>query len=502
MINNRKIIIIEKNSKSVKRKYMKTVIQLPKLVLQLLLIMAIMPVYGQGQQCPPSHCSGVKEQVNKACKAMGQSGNLIVTEYPEGSGNYCYCKCSCVASGTPVEVSSDSWKPIGEIKVGETVWGYTEDKKRKASKVVFSDGTVEENAEVPYAIYIITKQGTTLIATADHLFLTPSGQLKRADRLTINDKLVTADYKEVGLKLVAHGKYIGPIHNIAINNWDTESPEVNQHLINTNGIISGDYLAQLWIGDQTKSKFPQVGSQEYINQLQSKNIDYEPTKELGDTVKLGDKSVFVPTKTFSYPEGAIHFFPQGYDVAAPNMLKSMDNTLPYEMAEYLVKLFEKSYPDIQYHIDWGNNAVNAIAYRSGGQQHVSIFGGLLRHQFIQIEGASLVLAHEIGHHLGGPPRYTQSGKTWASCEGQSDYWGALVAMREVWWGSYYIENIKKGSQQLYNLFCCGLMAGNLFEIDLDVKSNSCSHPPASCRLDTYNAALLLQPKPTCAGPSE
>ncbi len=471
------------------------------LIKTLLSVFAIMIIVStsQAQLCPPSHCSGVKDQINNLCKQLGQAGNLIITEYPAGSGNYCYCKCSCLSSSTPVEVSKNNWKQIGEIEVGETVLGLNKNGKWQDSKVIFSDGTIEPNAVLPYAIYILTENDVTFIVTADHLFLMSDGTLKRADRLTLYDKLTSSNNKGVAIKTLTHGSYIGPIHNIAINNWDTLRPKIEEHLINTNGIVSGDYFAQLWLGSESQKATPQIGSVEYMAKHAANRSFLQGVESLKDTIDFGDNYMFIPAKGIKYPKEAIHFLPEGFDEAKPGMLADLDNTISYEMAEYLVWHFNRFYPSITFHVDWNNNSVNAIAYRQNGKQHVSIFGGLLRHNYIKIEAAGLVLAHEIGHHFGGKPRYTQSGLTWASCEGQSDYWGAMVAMRNVWWGPYYIENIERGSQQLYNLFCCGLTKGNILTLSFESTEGLCSHPPAACRLDTYKAAMHLKPKPSCAG---
>jgi hypothetical protein len=175
--------------------------------------------------------------------------------------------------------------------------------------------------------------------------------------------------------------------------------------------------------------------------------------------------------------------------------------LPYEMAVYLVNHFKVYYPDVTYHIEWGDNTVNAYAWKQGSTRHVAILGGLLRHVYVKQEGAGLVLAHELGHHYGGEPRYPNN--PWASCEGQSDYWGALIGMRKVWFGHYAMEQIDEGSTQLRNLFMYGLTGGNLFDVVLpEPKPGSlmagCSHPPAQCRYDTYKAAMRLDDKPSCA----
>jgi hypothetical protein len=63
---------------------------------------------------------------------------------------------------------------------------------------------------------------------------------------------------------------------------------------------------------------------------------------------------------------------------------------------------------------------------------IAMFGGLARHPLMTAEGLLMVACHEVGHHLGGAPVYTESGNsTWASSEGQADYFAASKCMRKV-----------------------------------------------------------------------
>lgn len=61
---------------------------------------------------------------------------------------------------------------------------------------------------------------------------------------------------------------------------------------------------------------------------------------------------------------------------------------------------------------------------------VSMFGGLARHPLMTPEGLILVACHEIGHHLGGYPRYSKN-LNWAAAEGQSDYFATTKCARKV-----------------------------------------------------------------------
>ncbi|UPT75542.1 MAG: hypothetical protein M0D55_07660 [Elusimicrobiota bacterium] len=78
---------------------------------------------------------------------------------------------------------------------------------------------------------------------------------------------------------------------------------------------------------------------------------------------------------------------------------------------------------------WDNETVNASAQRQGANYVVNMYGGLARHETITQDGFALVVCHEIGHHIGGAPKY--GGGDWASNEGQSDYFANLECLRRM-----------------------------------------------------------------------
>ena len=77
---------------------------------------------------------------------------------------------------------------------------------------------------------------------------------------------------------------------------------------------------------------------------------------------------------------------------------------------------------------WTDPTVNASAQQSGKTYILNMYGGLARHAAITMDGMALVACHELGHHLGGAPR---KGASWASNEGQSDYYANLKCLRKV-----------------------------------------------------------------------
>jgi hypothetical protein len=179
---------------------------------------------------------------------------------------------------------------------------------------------------------------------------------------------------------------------------------------------------------------------------------------------------------------------------------------------------------LQVQRDWANGTVNAFAQQTGNVWRISMFGGLARHETVTPEGFALVACHEIGHHLGGVPKKRGFfGGSWASNEGQSDYFGnakclrkffeeddniAIVETMEV--PEFATQKCRDNFSNEEEVAICqrGAMAGmslaNLFRAlrnmqqpllfdtpDPAVASRTDdNHPAPQCRLDTYFQGAL------------
>lgn len=172
---------------------------------------------------------------------------------------------------------------------------------------------------------------------------------------------------------------------------------------------------------------------------------------------------------------------------------------------------------------WTDGTVNAYAQQDGNIWKVSMFGGLARHKTITPDGFALVVCHEIGHHIGGAPRY--AGGDWASNEGQADYFATLKCLRRVWQSEDNASIVRQMAVPALLTSSCeknwanaedralcvrGGMAGEsvakLFaalswsskppKFDTpdtrEVARTSDSHPATQCRLDTYFQGALCE----------
>lgn len=185
---------------------------------------------------------------------------------------------------------------------------------------------------------------------------------------------------------------------------------------------------------------------------------------------------------------------------------------------------------------WDDGTVNAYASQSGKTWKVAMFGGLARHETITKDAMALVVCHEIGHHIGGAPKKGSSAGgggwwggtgggaiSWASNEGQSDYFATLKCLRKAWINDNnesIVKNLNAPKivtdmcKKTYNknkvdtALCvrtsmAGKSVSDLFsalsrlpETKFDtpdttvVSSTDHNHPKAQCRLDTYYQGSL------------
>lgn len=81
---------------------------------------------------------------------------------------------------------------------------------------------------------------------------------------------------------------------------------------------------------------------------------------------------------------------------------------------------------------WTTDTVNSTAHQSGKSWYVDAYGGLARYPIMTADAESAVLCHEMGHHLGGFPKiHSLFGSSWASNEGEADYFATMKCFCRV-----------------------------------------------------------------------
>lgn len=166
---------------------------------------------------------------------------------------------------------------------------------------------------------------------------------------------------------------------------------------------------------------------------------------------------------------------------------------------------------------WENSMVNASAMQWGDSWELNMYGGLARRPEITADGFTMVVCHELGHHLGGYP----FAKSWAANEGSSDYFATLSCGRLLWKDELETNATFRKTVDAYPKAQCDLVYKTTAEQNLCyrlmmagrstadllatlggtknswttpdtniVKSTNHDHPAGQCRLDTYVAGAL------------
>ncbi len=127
------------------------------------------------------------------------------------------------------------------------------------------------------------------------------------------------------------------------------------------------------------------------------------------------------------------------DIAGKEAVWPVEAAWPVRRAHALIVRFRARFPTIHYEIYWETRLMNAQAYIGEKGRSVRLYGGLGRHREVGVEGIAFALAHETGHHLGGPPHhpaYTmisseERANQWAEETGLPLVFGEVVARRFV-----------------------------------------------------------------------
>jgi hypothetical protein len=151
----------------------------------------------------------------------------------------------------------------------------------------------------------------------------------------------------------------------------------------------------------------------------------------------------------------------------------------------LLDKFGRAFPEITYELLWESPTVNAQAWRLGSARYVRVYGGLVRNRALTKYGLALMLAHETGHHLGGPP--CDPAMPWLSWQGQADYWAARTAMPKIW-GPRARTMTLRAAREILELH--RTLSSQLEEDEPDLSPN--------CRYSILHSGALGLDMPKCA----
>ncbi len=213
---------------------------------------------------------------------------------PDYKGRNCYCCCSCMLSSLPMAAptgmnSSEKMVVGDEVMKGNMISGNGNiSMSWTPATVMFSQGTPpvdSETEDAPTMIFIYCGNKVSLVVTEDQLILMSTGKLKQASTMIPGDLLMAADGSSAKVERIKAAEWFGAIHHISINT--SYSGDINDHLLNANGFVIGDFSIQMNqsdLGDylekgygissteyHSKNKAMSVGPNEYaLNNMKDK----------------------------------------------------------------------------------------------------------------------------------------------------------------------------------------------------------------------------------------
>lgn len=160
-----------------------------------------------------------------------------------------------------------------------------------------------------------------------------------------------------------------------------------------------------------------------------------------------------------------------------NTTKEEFKALIGKIEDVYAPVFRKHSATLSIDGDWDNGTPNAYASQDGSSWNVMLTGGLARRPELTIDGFTLVICHEIGHHLAGFS-FAESffgGDVWAANEGQSDYYSTHVCAHKIW-GAEATKNAEYRDQvEMFAKTQCDSVWSKQEERDLCYRTSVASH---------------------------
>jgi hypothetical protein len=95
-----------------------------------------------------------------------------------------------------------------------------------------------------------------------------------------------------------------------------------------------------------------------------------------------------------------------------------------KLLETLLSDFRKAFPNLTFELQLDFKIINAQALKLQDRLIVMIYGGLALHPRLGAESLTMILLHEVGHHLAEGCRSKRDPSL--ACECASDYWAVTV----------------------------------------------------------------------------
>jgi hypothetical protein len=117
-------------------------------------------------------------------------------------------------------------------------------------------------------------------------------------------------------------------------------------------------------------------------------------------------------------------------IGEDNLTEDQFNSVVAMIKDHFTPIFLAQGKTLNVNSSWTVPINNALATQDHRGSNVYFFGLFTKNKFMTKDAFLFVGCHEIGHHLGGFPKNSGS-ISWASVEGESDYFAAAKCLREI-----------------------------------------------------------------------
>ncbi|MGC5698869.1 hypothetical protein J4P02_01565 [Pseudomonas sp. NFXW11] len=414
---------------------------------------------------------------------------------PDGYANLkCYCCCSCLANGTPIAIP-EGVKAIEQFAIGDAVtvgdWRGHELSWTTGS-VKFSSGSDAGWKNTMMFIEIAGKK--QVIASVDHLFFLASGKLKRADRLVPHkDHLMGSEGQALEVLSSISGSWDKGLHHIATDMHFDGS--LKGHLINSAGVVSGDYCLQINQHELVKmglmdsaENTPAHGSRAFADANPHLEVTRASAVKSGEN--LAEKALpqgftaFDPNGSIYIPAGAAQFLTdaQATDIVNNSNASFRDLTSEsgLDAVNFLLKVFKGFYPSINFLVDVPNPNFNTYGFEMYGQKHLVISGEITRLNGLYADGYKFIIAQGIARLLGSTPK-DQYGFTYTAA---ADFYAVSSIFREVFFldSNDLINNAPNQIKTVFGYISPANAAGD--------PNNLANDPSIDCRIGSINTGIF------------
>ena len=182
--------------------------------------------------CPESHCSKRKDNINDACVKAGMGGKPFPVVSPDGS--VCTCPCSCVVPNTYLSLAGGSDQFISNLLEGSEL-----------SLPYAGDATVDRmmRSEITDGqVHTLTfSNGRILVTSPNHTLVRPDESIVAVEDADAGTEVLDQDGNIVSVMGNKTSTYTGDLYNVIVK---SKSPKASDHIVVTEGIQSGDWLLQ------------------------------------------------------------------------------------------------------------------------------------------------------------------------------------------------------------------------------------------------------------------